>query len=331
MDLRWPWLAVALAVAVVVLLVWWSRPSRASSAPDALQMASVARLRRLPRYRRLRRRALLLGAWVTTGALLTLTGAVLLAARPQDVRTERTERARDLMLCLDASASMDPYNERVVQQVRRVLADLDGGRVGVTVFSSTAVTLVPLTADLDYVGRVLEQAERSFANGSYLFIAGTELADDDRASLLGDGIVSCAERFDRLDEDRARSMVVTSDNDPVGQPVYTVGRAAAFAAARDVVVHAIASPATEPGAAAGDFESAVVATSGLFATLDDDGSAGELVARIQAQEARREQVPPRRVVTEAPRTGTAITAAGVGVLGLGWLAQALTVRPRRRR
>lgn len=330
MDLRWPWLAVALAGAVVVLLVWWSRRPRTSSAPDTLQMAAVARLRRLPRYRRLRRRALLLGTWTTIGALLTLTGAVLLAARPQDVRTERTERARDLMLCLDASASMDPYNERVVQQVRRVLADLDGGRVGVTVFSSTAVTLVPLTADLDYVGRVLEQAERSFANGSYLFVAGTELAQDDRASLLGDGIVSCAERFDRLDEDRARSMVVTSDNDPVGQPVYTVGAAAAFAAARDVVVHAIASPATEPGPPADDFKAAVVATSGLFATLDDDGTAGDLVDRIQAQEARREQVPPRRVVTEAPRAGTAVTTAGVGVLALGWLAQATFARPRRR-
>jgi Ca-activated chloride channel homolog len=330
-ELKWPWLLIAVPVVTLALLAWWSRRPKRRTTPDALLMAHVSLLRGLPRYRQLRRRRTLLLAWLTVGALITVVGAGLLSARPQQTRVELTERSRDVMLCLDASGSMDPFNERIVAEIQQLLDELVNARVGLTVFSGAAVTLVPLTDDLDYVQRELARAELAFLRGGLAYVAGVELDRDKRASLLGDGIASCAQRFDRLGEDRARSIIVTSDNDPLGNQVYSVGEGAAYAAERGIVVHAIASPATKSDGPAEEFQDAVIDASGSYATLDDDGSADELVAQIERRDERRVQGPPRTVVSESPRRGTAITLLGAGVLALGWLAQGFLARPRRTR
>ena len=334
MDLKWPALVVVLPALLLLLLVLWSRRPARGVTPGALHMAHVARLRTLPRYRRRLRRQTVLLAWMTLGCVLAAAGAILLAARPQATSYERTERQRDLMLCVDASRSMDDANGRVLAQVREVVADLGGGRVGLTVFSGASVTLVPLTSDLDYVQDVLLDAERYFEDPTYdgyLVVAGIDLGRDPRSSLLGDGIVSCTQRFDDLESDRARSIIVTSDNDPLGEAVYSVQEGADYAADRDVLVHAIAVPQTRDEQLAVEFEDAVLSTGGTFATLGEDGTARALVERIEAQDGRRVTVPPRRVTTEAPRQGTWVATAGVGVLAVGWLAQAWASHPRRQR
>ena len=330
MELRWPWVLVVVPIVVLVAVVWWSRRPRRVVPTDALRMAHVARLRSLPRYRQLRRRRLVGAVWLTVGTLLALAGTTLLVARPQEVRTERVERSRDVMLCLDASGSMDPFNERVVAEVRRVLDRLAGARAGLTIFSGGALTIVPLTDDLGAVEDQLVLAQRNFFLEGYDFVAGIDLDSSTRASLLGDGIASCVERFDRLDEDRARSILVTSDNDPAGRPVYSVAEGAELAADKGIVVHAVASPRTADGAATVEFEDAATATGGTFATLGEDGSAEAIVERIEAQEARRTRLPPREVVTDAPGPGTAVAAAGFGVLALGWVAQSARAVRRRR-
>jgi Ca-activated chloride channel homolog len=335
-DLRWPVLAIALPLLILALLGLWSRrPRRRRSGADGgLRMAHVARLRALPRYRRRVRRRYALLTWMTLGSVLAAAGAILLAARPQAVSFERTERQRDVMVCLDASVSMYGPNRRVLEQVRQVVADLDGGRVGLTVFSGAAVTLVPLTTDTDYVTDVLARTQRYFEEADfdgYLLIAGIDLDRDARSSLLGDGIVSCTQRFDDVDTDRARSVIVTSDNDPLGKAVYSVQEGADYAADRDVVVHAVAAPREGDAAAMAEFEDAAVSTGGTFAELGDDGTAEALVERIEVQEARRVVVPPRRVVTDDPRWGASVATSGVGMLLLGWLGQSWAARPRPRR
>ncbi len=332
MDLRWPWVGLALVLVLLGLLVVWSRRPLHRSGPDTRHMAHASRLRGLPRYQRQLRRQSVLLAWMTLGSLVAATGAILLVARPQVVEPrEGTQRQRDVMLCLDASVSMYDDNEQVLAQARAVVADLRDARVGLTVFSGAAVTLVPLTSDLGYVDGQLELVEQSFRTGGfggYLAIAGIDLAGDPRSSLLGDGIVSCAQRFDDLDADRARSIIVTSDNDPMGQAVYSLQQGADFAGEHDVVVHAIAAPRVGDGARAAEFEDAALSTGGSFGILGQDGTARELVERIEGQDAQRVEVPPRQVVTESPRAGTWVATSGLGLLAIGWVCQAGAWRPR---
>ena len=163
-------------------------------------------------------------------------------------------------------------------------------------------------------------------------MAGIDLGKDPRSSLLGDGIVSCTQRFDDLESDRARSIIVTSDNDPLGEAVYSVQEGADYAADRDVLVHAIAVPQTRGGAALAVESrtrcSPPGAPSPRWARTARPGRWSSGSRRRTAAASRSRRVG---FVTEAPRQGTWVATAGVGVLAVGWLAQAWASPPHPRR
>ncbi|MFA6299666.1 MAG: hypothetical protein WC642_10895, partial [Nocardioides sp.] len=67
-DLRWPWLAVTLAVvALALLMLWTRRPRRGAS---GLPVAHTERFRALPRFRALARREQLVAGAATLGAFV---------------------------------------------------------------------------------------------------------------------------------------------------------------------------------------------------------------------------------------------------------------------
>ena len=138
---------------------------------------------------------MLSGLLLALAALVVVAGTALVLVRPQQVDSEpRQARSRDLMLCLDASVSMDDDNLAVVREVRRIVDDLRGDRVGLMIWSGAAVLVFPLTDDYDFVRAQLDAAERAFAGEPDGFFAGVDSSGG--ASLIGDGIVSCVQRFD---------------------------------------------------------------------------------------------------------------------------------------
>ncbi|VXA93931.1 VWA domain-containing protein [Nocardioides sp. AX2bis] len=338
-GLAWPLVLPAVLVLVVLLLAWWGlrvrrarRPARPGRA-DPVLVAHVARLRALPRHRVLVRRRRALGALLALGALVTVAGAAVVVARPQVEQTERgEERSRDVMLCLDASASMDDDNVEVVRAVRDVVDDLEGDRVGLTLWSGAAVTVFPLTEDRAYVLDQLAVAERAFARGDESYFAGVQLPDP-RASLIGDGLVSCAQRFDRPEEERARAVVLSSDNDPLGESVYDLDQAAAYAARRDVLVYAVGAPdLAGPGrtTAREELARAAEATGGLLALVGSDGGTDAVVERIDALERARVDLPPRTVRADAPGWAAVVAGAGALLVVLAWVVGAALALAARR-
>ncbi len=334
---RWPWLAVALAVLVVTLLVLWLRTWRRPRAGDAAWVAHAARLRTLPRYRTLVRRQVVFGTCLTLAALVACSGAVILAGRMQERQTKAQEdRTRDIMLCLDASGSMAEVDAEVLREFRAIVDGLSGERVGLTIWSGVAITVFPLTDDYDFVVEQLGEAESAFASGDVysdeyaVYTAGTVL-DWDVQSQLGDGLASCVQRFDKRDEQRGRAIVLASDNEPIGSGIYSVPDAASYAAREDVVVHGIAAPATaERPPAVRQFASAVTSTGGTFALLGEDGSTSAVIEAIADLEATPIERPPLVQVLDKPQLGTVVT--GIGLLGLAlvWAVQgALALRERR--
>ena len=309
-DLRWPWLAVALGVVTVGLLVlWWLR---VRAPRGAVLVARTSRLRALPRYRALTRRELALAVVATLGTLLVAGGAILVAARPtttQELEPDRT--ARDIQLCLDVSRSMDRWNREVVAAFEQLTGELTNERIGLTIFSGAALTVLPLTDDYEYVRQALTDAEEAFRTNDYDYFVGAESADN-RASQLGDGLASCLQRFDGLEERRGRAVVLASDNDPVGRPVFSPAEAAQRAARDEVVVYGLGTPNMTPDGSS-TFEAAVEATGGSL-TILGQGDVGEVVEGIQRLERTRIAERPEVVTVDDPEPALSVVVVGVVLL-----------------
>jgi Ca-activated chloride channel family protein len=320
-DPRWPWAPAVVGVAVLALLcaAVGRRPRRGGS---DLLLAHTARMRSLPRYRVLVARRRVAGLLAMGAALLVVAGSALVLARPQAQSVEvRAERGRDIVLCLDASASMDAANVAVVREVRRIVSGLRGDRVGMVIWSGAAVQVFPLTDDYGYVASELDRAEEAFSGESaYDFYAGVDLAIE-RGSIIGDGIVSCVDRFDPSAPDRTRAVIVSSDNDPLGTPAYSLPDAANYAARHQVLVYGIGAASLDrPDRSAAKDEMAAVSarTGGTFAILDTSGGAQRIVDRIDDLEKARSTEPPRTVSRDTPYSGVVISCIGVGCLLVSW-------------
>jgi len=313
-ELRWPWLAALLAALLVGLVVWWT-PERPGARP--LPVSETARLVRLPRYRTLVRRRRWLAVLHSAGALAAVTGCLLLAARPVSVSAAPTQPpSLDLVVCLDVSLSMLPLDADVVRAVREVVDSLPGDRIAVSIFNGPSVTKSPLTFDRAYVDGVLDAAETAFDERDRSFYKAT---DGYRTSMVAEGVVACLDRFDRLDEERGRVVLVVSDNHPYGRQVQRLDDASGIARRLGVVVHALA-PARlgrRPGPEA-EFRTAVEATGGSLSVLEDPSSVPQVLAGIDSLERRRLAEPPRVAVRDQPQGGLALAVGGLGVLAVVW-------------
>jgi Ca-activated chloride channel family protein len=341
-ELKWPWLVVLLGLLVVALLVVWFRIWWRRHPTGASYVAHATRLRSLPRYRTLLQRRRLLGGFGSLAALVACVGGIVLGGRVQETQVmDRDEAARDIMLCLDASGSTAPWNIEVVQEFRNIVEGLEGERIGLTVWNNAALTKFPLTDDYAFVLDRLDEAEAAFAGWSEIYpsegfddyTAGTWSEDREyQSSLVADGLVSCVQRFDRLDEDRGRALVLATDGEQRGRGVYNLREAGEYAAADGVVVHVIANPG-EPQKD-GDIDGLQAAasnTGGTFAQLGTGGSAEDVVEEINELEAAKIQRPPLVQTLDEPRTGQVVAGIGVGLLVLVWIAQGLIALAGRRK
>lgn len=320
------WLLVGLLVVVLAAgLVRWRR-----SPHSPTYVAHADRLRSLPRYRALVVRRVIVSALATVAAVVACIGGIILSGRVQETQTrEQDDRTRDIMLCLDASGSMSQVNAAVVKELQRIVAELRGERIGMTIWNGVAVTVLPLTDDYAFVQEELARAQKAFATEDYTYTYG--LDHPAGSSLIGDGLVSCVQRFDRPDEERGRAIVMASDNAPYGRGVYTFQEAKDYAVQHGVIVHGIAAPHTDDVAfASEEFAEVATATGGTYHLLDDGGSAAPVVEAINTLEATKIDKPPLVQVLDRPRLGKIIAGIGVGLLALVWAVQAGIALSRRR-
>lgn len=63
------------------------------------------------------------------------------------------------------------------------------------------------------------------------------------ASLIGDGLASCVMRFDHADEQRARSIILATDNELNGSPpIVSLKEAADYSASKKIRIYTINPP-----------------------------------------------------------------------------------------
>ena len=146
MTFSWPWALLALLVLPLLLATWWLTRSRRRRA--AVRVTSIALVRSAAGGRSRWRRRI-------PAALLALGLAVLAvgAGRPQATVPVASSSAT-IMLALDVSGSMcstDVQPNRITAAEQSagafIRSQAGGPRIGIVIFSGTAVVLVPPTTD----------------------------------------------------------------------------------------------------------------------------------------------------------------------------------------
>ncbi|MFJ6357471.1 vWA domain-containing protein [Pseudarthrobacter oxydans] len=351
MELMWWWLLPPAAVAAGA--AWWAA-RRTDNTANARRrpVAHADRLILLPEYQAALRhhRRWLAVALLACAALLASTAVA--AARPVGVTTTRPEQNnRDIMLCLDTSGSMSSADAAVVDVFAELAAEFDGERIGLTIFDSTAVQVFPLTDDYHYAREQLELARDAFDGkpGSSGFLDGTWSGRG--SSLIGDGLASCLNSFPPTagqagnrnpggtqdsgatqdpaatqhpgQPQRSRSVVLATDNFLSGEPIMTLGEAAALARERAVHVYALnpgdldyGSGPDQPGA---QLKAAAESTGGAYYALDNPEAVPGMVRGVEETEKTALRGTPRAVVSDEP--GLPLAAAllsGLVLAVAGW-------------
>ncbi len=210
-------------------------------------------VKKLSQYKTLILEYHFLRAGAIIGMILALIGASVLVAKPAVVKSEVTElHNRDIIIGFDVSTSLDSVSVQMCEQLQDFVSNLKGERFGIVIFNGQAVKLVPLTDDYGYVISELEHLKKSIEAGrnamfysdldelsAYRF-AGT--SSDRGSSLIGDGLASCLYSFNDFEEnpDRARLIVLVTDNDVLGDEIVTVPKACELCAFKKVKVFGIA-------------------------------------------------------------------------------------------
>ncbi|MDA7963978.1 VWA domain-containing protein [Ruegeria sp.] len=312
----------ALLLLPLPLLVWWFWPARQQKVsalrfPFFRKIVSAAQVTPAPGAVILRRTRVQMAAAMMIWVLL-----VLALARPERLGEpiEITRSARDVVLALDISGSMDtvdfetPAGDRVqrLAAVKDVVQDFvaarEGDRIALIVFGTRAFLQAPLTEDLATISDLVELTQVGMAGPN---------------TVIGDAIGLGIRTFETSEVDQ-RLMILLSDGSDTGSRMSPLN-AAEIARSKGVEIHTIA--VGDPNATGENR----VDTQALADIATRTGGSSFFASDTQALAAvydRIDQLAPRLVdqVSYRPRTQLApIAMALAAFLGLGALTL-LTLR-----
>jgi Ca-activated chloride channel homolog len=323
-ELAFPW---ALAALPLPLLVWWLSPPHrervmAVQVPFFERLLAATGQRPAPGAVVLRRvpvqRALGPIAW---GLL------VLALARPQWIGDPitRTVSARDLMLAVDISGSMDQQDFKgqdgamlqrlaaVKRVVDEFIARRRGDRVGLILFGTKAYVQVPFTQDLATATELLDQAQ--------VAMAGQQTA-------IGDAIGLSMKAFEASKAEQKVLVLLTDGNDTASR--VPPAKAAEVARQHGLVIHTIG--VGDPDATGENrvdlsaLREVASTTSGRFFRAEDAEKLGEVYAEI-------DRLAPAKLETVSWRPKLPLfhwpLGAAMAVLLLLWAWLLLTRRAAR--
>ena len=259
MELRWPFVIV-LGIILLVGLFIFKYKKRKLEYLGGKRVSNTIYVKKLSLYQEILKRYKVLIVFIEGFFIATIIFCILLLSRPAFVDKIRTdEYNRDIFLWMEVSTSVNTLNLEIVESLKETVRTLKGERFGITIFNSSAVTIVPLTDDYDYVESTLDQIAKSINAYSnygisnrydyyYIFEGTLEGNTVYGPSLIGDGLVSCVNSFSKLEEDRTRIAIFSTDNDvPVtSKPVFTMEEAGKYSKNHNVIVYGIATANIKP-------------------------------------------------------------------------------------
>jgi len=261
MELRWPFVIV-LGLIILIGLLIFKYKKRDTDYLGGKKVSNTKYVKRLALYQDILKKYKILIIFIEGFFIASMIFCILLLSRPAFVDKVRTdEYNRDIFLCMDVSTSVNKLNLEIVESLKETVRTLKGERFGITIFNSSAVTIVPLTDDYDYVVSILDQiaksinaysdySNRSYYDYWYIFEGTLEGNTVYGPSLIGDGLVSCVNSFSKIEEDseRTRIAIFSTDNDVplTSKPVFTMQEAGKYSKNHNVIVYGIATANIRP-------------------------------------------------------------------------------------
>lgn len=330
-SLQFAWPFAFLALPLPLLVLWLVPPRR-----------EVAQALRFPFFERLAegmpagegavvppRR---IGQLVAVALLWLL--AVTTLARPEWLGdpVTRQEAARDIMLAIDISGSMETRDfvgadgartarlDGVKQVLDGFIAERKDDRIGLIVFGAAAYVLVPFTRDTEAARYLLGTLTPGMAGQN---------------TVLGDAVGLAIQSF-AVSAVEEKVLILLSDGSDTSSRMAP-DKAARIAAQNGVTIHTIA--VGDPGAGGDDdkvdlatLRAMAEATGGTFQRAEDAAGLAQIYARIDAihpVEGQTVSWRPRRPLTQW--TAGAFVALAILGYGLPLLFRALRAAPARRR
>lgn len=324
---------VVVVVAGVTLLGWWRARRAGQSTGRKGWVANSGFVRGLPKYQALVRRTRAALAMAFVCFLVAVIATSVSAAAPVDTYVKHDKSSsRDIVICLDASGSMLPYDSEIGDSFKQIISHFEGERISLQLWNTYSMTMFPLTDDYEMADDVLtdmaDKIDRGLAYGSSLNGDEDELEryltptfpkeDEKRASLVGDGLASCVLGFDHTDKQRSRTVLLATDNEVYGHGIYTLPQAIEFAKSQNVTVTALyPGSVTNLSADGMQLRDQVRATGGEFYDASSPSAVDGVVKQIEAEQKEELDSKGKLIETDRPLGALGWTLFGVvSLLGL---------------
>lgn len=329
--MRFWWLIpVVLAVVAVATVVGWMLARRAGVRSGKKGwVANTGYLRGLPKYQALVRRTRASLAIAFVCFLIAVIATSVSAGAPVDRYVKHDKSAsRDIVLCLDSSGSMLPYDSKIGGAFRQIISHFEGERISLQLWDAYSMTMFPLTDDYDMATDVLQDMSDTIDTGLIQVggkLSGTRelfeylepVLDENQevSSLVGDGLASCIMGFDHNDKQRSRTILLATDNEVYGEGVYDLSEAIEFAKKQGVTVTALYPGSdTNLGYQAQQLRDEVRKTGGDFYDASSPSAVDSVVRQIEAEQ--KEELDSAGKMVETDRPGAALGWTLVGVVSL---------------
>ncbi len=316
-DHPWMFLLLVLPVLVRLLLPPYREGKESVRSPFFEELAGVAKVQPS-------RGAVILRRNLFQLFLLPLTWLLLVTAlaAPQWVEDpiEKIDSARDLMMAVDLSGSMETRDftgedgELVdrLTAVKSVLADFvarrETDRLGLILFGNAAFLQVPFTMDHDTFTTLLDEAQ--------IRMAGPR-------TMLGDAVGLAIRVFEESEAEQ-RLLILLTDGNDTGSKIPPV-KAAGIAAMHEITIHVIgvgdASAAGEAPLDEATLRQMAEATGGRYFHAGDSGELEKVYTEIDAlepQDFESFSYRPKRPLFHWPLGAALVLLTAYHLLMAGW-------------
>ena len=330
--MRFGWLipVVLLVVAAATVLGWMLARRAGERSGKKGWVANTGFLRGLPKYQALVRRTRASLSMAVVCFIIAVIAASVSAGAPVDRYTKYDKSSsRDIVLCLDASGSMLPYDSEIGDAFKQIISHFEGERISLQLWNAYSMTMFPLTDDYEMANDVLTEMAKTIDRGysqigQNIYVTKEleaylqpTLANDDehRASLVGDGLASCVLGFDHTDKQRSRTILLATDNEVLGEGIYNLPEAIEFAKSQGVTVSVLYPGSSYALADEGvELRDLAKATGGEFYDASSPSAVDDVVRQIESEQ--KQELDSAGKVMETDRPGAALGWTIVGVLSL---------------